>query len=103
MYAVLKQDIVSDTSTFHVLAEKGRVYRLGDIVATLALSDITDAGVDMTVCVSWSDAVMSYRVHHMNVNPAWEGDDDDYAWNPSVSRAMFVGEAAARDAALSEA
>lgn len=101
MYAVLKQDIVSDNN-FHVLANRGQVYRLGDIVAVLAMSDITDAGADMTVCKTWVDVVMVYRVHHMNVNPAWEGDDR-FPWNPSVSRAMFVGEAAARDAALSEA
>ena len=100
MYAVLNQSIIS-TDGFHCLADRGQVYRLGDVIAGLALSDITDAGVDMVVCKNLVDAVMVYRVHHMNVNPAWEGDDN-YAWNPSVSRALFVGEAAARDAALSE-
>lgn len=100
MYAVLKQDIVSDNN-FHVLAEKGRVYRLGDIVAVLAMSDITDAGVDTIICVSWSDAVMSYRVLHMGIDPAWEGDDE-FPWNPSIAIAHLVGEVA-RDADMSEA
>lgn len=101
MYAVLNQSIVS-TDGFHALATRGEIYSLGDIVAVLAMSDITDAGVDATICKTWDDAVMSYRVHHMEVNPNWEGDDD-YSWEPTVSRAYFVGEAAARDAALSEA
>lgn len=101
MYAILKQDIVS-TDNFYVLARKGHVYRLGDIIAILAMSDITDAGVDITICKSWSDAVMSYRVLHMERAPEWEGDYK-FPWDPTISRAYFVGEAAARDAALSEA
>ena len=101
MYAVLNQDIVS-TDGFFRLADLGHLYRLGDIIAILAMSDITDAGVDITVCKSWSDAVMSYRVLHMERAPEWEGDYK-FPWDPTISRAYFVGEAAARDAALSEA
>ena len=100
MYAVLKQDIIS-TDNAHVLASKGHIYNLGNIIAILAMSDITDAGVDITVCKSWSDAVMSYRVLHMERAPEWEGDYK-FPWEPTISRAQFVGEAAARDAALAD-
>lgn len=101
MYAVLKQSIIS-TDGFHCLAEKGRVYRLGDIVAVLALSDITDAGADLTICKAWVDAVTAYRVMHMERDNLWEGDDR-FPWNPAIAIAHLVGEVAARDAALSEA
>lgn len=100
MYAVLKQDIVS-TNGFHCLADRGQIYRLGDIIAVLAMSDIVDAGADMTVCKTWRDAEMSYRVLHMGLDPNWEGDDE-FPWNPSIAIAHLVGEVA-RDAALSEA
>lgn len=102
MYAILKQDIVS-TDNAHVLASKGHIYRLGDIIAILAMSDITDVGVDTVVCKDWADAVLAYRVLHIKRYPAWEGDDaDEFPWEPVVARAYFVGEAAARDAAVAD-
>lgn len=101
MYAVLKQDIIKADDT-SAICERGRIYRLSDVVAALALHDVTDAGVDLIVCKNMEEACVSYRFLHMETNPEWEGDDD-YAWKPTISRAKFVGEAAARDAALSEA
>lgn len=100
MYAVLKQDVIS-TAGFYALAEKGYIYRLGDIIAILAMYDTADAGADITICKSLDDAVMSYRVMHMEREPQWEGDDE-FPWEPTVSHTFFMGEAAARDAALSE-
>lgn len=100
MYAVLKQDIIS-TDGFFRLADLGHLYRLGDIIAVLAMSDITDAGVDMVVCKTLDDAALAYRVMHMERDPVWEGDDQ-FTWEPSIARAQFVGEAAARDAALAD-
>lgn len=92
MYAVLKQDIIS-TDNAHVLASKGHIYRLGDIIAILAMSDITDAGVDMVVCKTLDDAALAYRVMHMERDHVWEGDDK-FHWEPIISRAQFVGEVA---------
>ena len=98
MYAVLKQDIIS-AEGFHALADKGRVYYLGDIVAILAMSSITDAGVDATICMVWHDAAVAYRVLHMERDLEWEGDEE-FPWEPVVASPKFVGEAAARAAAL---
>lgn len=92
MYAVLKQDIIS-TDNAHVLASKGHIYNLGNIITTLAMSDITDAGVDMVVCKTLDDAALAYRVMHMERDPVWEGDDQ-FTWEPSIARAQFVGEVA---------
>lgn len=92
MYAILKQDIVS-TDNAHVLASKGHIYNLGNIITTLAMSDITDAGVDMVVCKTLDDAALAYRVMHMERDPVWEGDDQ-FTWEPSIARAQFVGEVA---------
>lgn len=92
MYAVLKQDIIS-TDNAHVLASKGHIYNLGNIITTLAMSDITDAGVDVVVCKTLDDAALAYRVMHMERDPEWEGDDQ-FTWEPSIARAQFVGEVA---------
>lgn len=92
MFAVLKQDIISSDG-FVALADCGHIYHLGDIVSVLTMSDITDAGVDATICKVWDNAVMAYRVVHMEINPEWEGCSR-FPWEPTVSRAMFVGEAA---------
>lgn len=92
MYAVLNQDIIS-TDNAHVLASKGHIYSLGNIITTLAMSDITDAGVDMVVCKTLDDAALAYRVMHMERDPVWEGDDK-FPWEPTISRAQFVGEVA---------
>ena len=100
MYAVLKQDIIT-TDGFHVLAARGHVYHLGDIVAVLAMSDITDAGIDAILCKEWDDACVAYRVMHMERDNLWEGDDE-FPWEPVVATVKSVGEAA-RAASLSEA
>lgn len=96
MYAVLKQDIIS-TGNYASLANCGHVYTLGDIVAILAMSDITDAGADLTICTDWEDACITYRVLHMERDPEWEGDDE-FPWEPTIATANSVGEAASSEA-----